>query len=158
MATHSLIRNPNFPGGKLHHRGGELTALNSEIPLFIRVRTRLLITMPFAAIATSATITPRIEIYTTLACSTLRPDYEESPQQPNIVGFLHSNYCRIPAVAHQSRCVDISDIFMINKSLQTNGADTPPTRKQRCASDPVVQAAVAKLTTRAYGIVFFLHD
>ena len=113
---------------------------------------------PFTAIATSSTITPRIEIYTTLACSFLRPDGGESFQQPDFFGFLHSNDCRIPAVAHQSSCVDV---FMIDKSLQTNGADTPPTRKQRCASDPVVQAAVAKLTTGAYRIVFFflvLHD
>ena len=156
MVTHSLIRKPNFPGGRLHHHGGELTALNSEVPFFTRVRTRLLITMPLTAIATSATITPRIEIYTTLACNTLRPDYGERPQQLDIGSFLHSNDCRIPAVAHQSGCVGISDNFTINKSLQINGADIPPTRKQRCASDPVVQAAVAKLTTRAYGIVFFL--
>ena len=113
---------------------------------------------PFTAIAGSATITPRIEIYTTLACSFLRPEYGESPQQPaDILGFLHSNDFKIPAVAHQSNSVDISDVFMIDKSLLTNGADTPPTRKQRCASDPVVQAAVAKLTSRAYRIVFFLH-
>ena len=114
--------------------------------------------MPFTAIATSSTIAPRIDIYTTLACSILRPDYGESPspQQPNNFGFLHSNECRISAMADQSSCVDISDVFMIDKSLQTIGADTPPTRKQRCASDPVVQAAVAKLTTRTYRIVFFL--
>ena len=112
--------------------------------------------LPFTAIATSSTLAPRIEIYTTLACSILRPDYGESPQQPDIVGLLHSDDCRIPAVAHQSSCVDISDVFMIDKSFQNNDVDTPPTRKQRCASDPVVQAAVAKLTTRAYRIVFFL--
>lgn len=105
--------------------------------------------------AGSATITPRIEIYTTLACSFIRPDYGETPQQLDILGYLHSNDCRIPAVAHhQSSCVDISDVFMIDKSFQTIGVDTPPTRKQRCASDPVVQATVAKLTSRAYKIVF----
>ena len=111
--------------------------------------------MPFTAIAFSSTITPRIEIYTSLACSFLRPDYGESVQQPaNILGFLHSNDCGVRAVDHQSRCVDISDVVMIDKSLQINAADTPPTRKQRCASDPVVQAAVAKLSTRAYGIIY----
>ena len=113
--------------------------------------------MPFTAIATSSTIAPRIEIYTTLACSILRPDYGEVPQQADNLGFLHSNECRISAMAHQSSCVDISNVFMIDKSLQTIGADTPPTRKQRCASDPVVQAAVAKLTTRAYSFFVILH-
>ena len=112
--------------------------------------------VPFLSIASSSTVTPRIQIYTTLVCNNLRPDYGESPlQQPDFVGFLHSNDCRIPALVHQQSCVDISDVFMVDKSLQTNGADTPPTRKQRCASDPVVQAAVAKLTTRAYRIYFF---
>ena len=110
---------------------------------------------PITVIAGSSTITPRIEIYTSLACSFLRPEYGESPQQPaNILGFLHSNDCRIPTVDHHSSCVDMSDVFMIDKSLQTYDADTSPTRKQRCASDPVVQATVAKLTTRAYRIVF----
>ena len=124
-----------------------------EIPFFHRVHARLLAMMPFTAIAMSSTITPRIEIYTSLACSFLRPDYGESLQQPaNILGFLHSNDCRIPAVAHQSSCVD-ADVFN-DKFLQINGADIPPTRKQRCASDPVVQAAVAKLSTRAYRIIY----
>ena len=114
--------------------------------------------MPFTGISASSTLALRIGIYTTLACSVLRPDYGESPQQPDIVSLLqlHSNDCRIPAVVQPSSCVDISDVFMIDKSLRTNGTDTPPTREQRCASDPVVQAAVAKLTTSAYTVVFFL--
>jgi hypothetical protein len=112
----------------------------------------LLMIMPFTSIGSSATIAPRIELYTTLACSIHRPDiFGESFQQLDILDFIqHSNDYGIPAVAHQSR----SDVFMIEKSLQTNDAATPPTRKQRCASDPVVQAAVAKLTSGAYKIVF----
>ena len=133
-----------------------LTILNSENRLFHGgVRARLLIITLFTTIASSSTITPRIEIYTTLACSFLRPDGGESSQQPDILGFLHSNDGIIPAVAHQSSYVDISDVFITDKSLQTNGAGTTPTRKQRCASDPVVQAAVAKLTTREYRMVFY---
>ena len=156
LVTHSLIRNPNFPGGRLHHHGGEFTALNSGSPLFHRVRPRLLAIVPFTAIAASSTITPRIEIYTSLACSFLRPEYGESHQQPaDILGLLHSVDCRISAMTHQSSCVNIPDGFMTDTSLRTNGMDTPPTRKQRCASDPVVQAAVAKLTTRAYAIDLF---
>ena len=106
--------------------------------------------MPFTSIATSATAAPRIEIYTTLACSIHRPDiFGESSQQLDILDFVQplSNY-RIPA-AHQSGSIDISDV-LIGKSLQFNDADSPPTRKQRCASDPVVQAAVAKLITSVY--------
>ena len=133
--------------------------------------SRLLMFTPFAAMAGSATITPRIDIYTTLACSFIRPEYGDGLQQQLDIlgGFLHSNDCsssyRIPAaaVAHQSSCMNISDVIIFDKSFQTNGPDTPPTRKQRCASDPVVQAAVAKLTSRAYRIAsilffwYFLH-
>ena len=156
MVTRNLIRNPNFPGGRPHHHGGELAALNSGNPPFHRVCVRLLVITPFTVIAAASTVTPRIEIYTSLACSFLRPDYGESPQQPaDILGFLHSNNCRIPAVAYQSSCVNFSYVFTIDKSLQTDDSDTPPTRKQRCASDPVVQAAVAKLTTRAYRTLFY---
>ena len=128
-----------------------------KLPFLNTVRARLLVITQFGVIADSSTITPRIEIYTSLACSFLRPDYGESSQQPaDVLGFLHSNNCSsIPAVAHQSSCVNISDVFMIDNSLQINGSDTPPTRKKRCASDPVVQAVVAKLTTRAYWILFY---
>ena len=117
---------------------------------FQRVRVRLLVITPFTSIATSATYAPRIEVYTTLACSIHRPDiFGESHQHLDILDLIqHSNDYRTPAVAHQSSSVDIrSDVFMFEKSLQTNDA---PTKKQRCASDPVVQAAVAKLTSGAY--------
>ena len=149
-----MIRNQNFIGGRPHHHGGKLTALHSLVNHLFRVRARLLIIIPFASIGTSATLAPRIEVYTTLACSIHRPDiFGESFQQLDILDLLQdSNDYGIPAVAHQSR----SDIFMIGKSLQTNDAAAPPTRKQRCASDPVVQAAVAKLTSGVYKTVFFL--
>ena len=115
--------------------------------------------MPFTAMAGSSTITPRIDIYTTIACSFLRPDYGESPlQHADILGFLHSKNDFHGVAHHQSSCVDISGVFMVDKSLLTNGMDTPA-RKQRCASDPVVQAAVAKLTSCEYRIgnfFFFL--
>ena len=108
--------------------------------------------MPFTAIASSATVAPRIEIYTTIACSIHRPDiFGDKFQQLDILDFVqHSNDYVIPPVAHRSGSVDVSDVFMIEKSLQINNPDTPPTRKQRCASDPIVQASVAKLTTGAH--------
>ena len=149
-------KNPNDPGGRLHHHGGELIALNSKKSRFHGFCDRLLIIMPFTSIATSATAAPRIEIYTTLACSIHRPDiFGESSQQLDILDFVQplNNY-RIPA-AHQSGSIDMSDAFMIGKSLQFKDADTPPTRKQRCASDPVVQAAVAKLITSVYSFLSF---
>ena len=150
------IRNPNFLGGRLHHRGGELTVIKFWKSLFHRVRTRLLAIMPFTAIATSSTMAPRIEIYTTLACSIHRPEiFGESLQPLDILGSI-VQLSMVPAVAHKSSSMEISNVFMIEKSLQIDDKDTLPTRKQRCASDPVVQAAVAKLTAGEYKLVFFL--
>jgi hypothetical protein len=134
--------------------------LTLEITFFMAgFVTRLLMITPFTSIAISATTAPRIEVYTTLACSIHRPDiFGESSQQLDILDFIqHSDDHGIPVVAHPSSSVDIKvHVSMTEKSLQTNDADTPPTRKQRCASDPVVQAAVAKLTSGAYKTVFFL--
>lgn len=46
-----------------------------------RISFRLLCALPFAAVAMSATIAPRIEIYTILACREMRPDiYYEGMQ------------------------------------------------------------------------------
>ncbi|KAF9444748.1 MFS general substrate transporter [Macrolepiota fuliginosa MF-IS2] len=72
----------------------------------------LLVALPFTAIAMSATIAPRIEVYTTLACRVIRPDIYSDVSQPNT-------------------------------AVLSTVAETRP---QRCAADPVVQAAVAKLS------------
>ena len=37
---------------------------------------RMLGVLPFAAIATFATLAPRVEIYTKLACDAIRPEYQ----------------------------------------------------------------------------------
>ncbi|KAM6500295.1 Major facilitator superfamily domain containing protein [Amanita muscaria] len=75
----------------------------------------LLCLIPFSAIAMVSTLAPRIEIYTLLACKVHNPDV-----------FNQSN-------SLLSRSVH-------NLLPQISAQDT-----QRCASDPVVQAAVAKL-------------
>ncbi|KAF8808993.1 MFS general substrate transporter [Phlegmacium glaucopus] len=145
---HQSERSP-LKGSHGPYAGGELNK-KSKLPWWKTPSPWwLLMTMPFTAIATSSTLAPRIEIYTTLACSIHRPDiFRGSSQQQDILDFVQqSNDHRTPAVAHQSGSVDIFGVFIIEESIQSNDADTPPTRKQRCASDPIVQAAVAKLST-----------
>ena len=147
------VKSPNFLGGRLHPHGGELTAFNPENQIFTWgfIHGRLLVLIPFTSIAVSSTIAPRIEIYTALACTDI---YGESFQRLDILDFVQQS--NDPAAVHQSGSLDVFDAFMIDKSLRFNDADPPPTRKQRCASDPVVQAAVAKLSTGAYNLSFLL--
>lgn len=69
----------------------------------LKLHIRLLLSMPFTATAFAATLAPKVEIYTELACATHRPEI-----LPAVFAFV--------------------------------GKANP------CASDPVVQAAVAKLS------------
>lgn len=111
--------------------------------------SRLLATTPFTAIAMSATLAPRIEIYTSLACRVHKPEI-----------FKHS----FPTVDHGISATDkvivsnhsFSSPVLLSPILDTIIApsgefayqnQSQPANPNLCASDPVVQAAVAKLTT-----------
>ena len=99
---------------------------------------RLLCLMPFAAIAMSATLAPRVEIYTTLACRVHRPDIYDQP-----FSFLMGN------AADSSRAMShVPSNLLDVRNFSTRGLDYNELIAQgkRCASDPVVQAAVAKLS------------
>lgn len=110
----------DFPGGKDVLLSGQCSCALVAIspfndPVF---RSRILVLTPFTAIAMSATLAPRIEIYTMLACSVHKPDiFERSYMSSFMPSALNSNLIQ-------------------NARASEN----------LCASDPVVQAAVAKLT------------
>ncbi|GLB34576.1 putative major facilitator superfamily protein [Lyophyllum shimeji] len=108
----------------------------------------LLLIVPFTAIATSATLAPRIEVYTLLACSVHKPDTFRH-EHPPLGGFLHFPDISpvippripisVPPLNHELTYAPPAF------SLQNDTRD--PKAPGSCASDPVVQAAVAKLTT-----------
>lgn len=101
----------------------------------------LLAILPFTSIAMSATMAPRIEIYTILACSVHKPDiFKQS--FPGLELGLVEEPRQLPT--HSSAQL----IDRIYPSYSTNKAtnESVPTKPNLCASDPVVQAAVAKLT------------
>ncbi|KAH9484438.1 putative membrane protein [Psilocybe cubensis] len=133
----------------------------------------LLGVLPFTAIAMSATIAPRIEIYTILACSVHKPDIfrqayperwapnnstfpsviSESPYQPNDIHAYdaHPALPLVNPVYHPAS--PNSDVIH-----WSNNSDGTPNRNL-CASDPTVLAAVAKLTaviTATMGILSLL--
>jgi hypothetical protein len=112
--------------------------------------------MPFTSIAMSATIAPRIEIYTMLACSVHKPDVFRH-NFPGIDIDLHSTIhetsgldFRASGLATSSH-IHVVDayfpgIYPFLDSSPGNGSTPLPRKGNLCASDPVVQAAVAKLT------------
>lgn len=94
--------------------------------------------MPFAAIAASATLAPRVEVYTTLACRVHRPDIYDQDFSGTTADRAVSKI--IPSYYVSSSVLGIHSLG--TRELKLNG----PVEGKRCASDPVVQAAVAKLS------------
>jgi hypothetical protein len=88
---------------------------------------RLLAVIPFSSIAASAKIAPRLEIYTVLACSVQRPDivFGHVLSDPSVFAGFHGH----TGLRSFTDDAGVLQIVHYNK----------------CASDPVVQAAVAKL-------------
>ncbi|PFH46315.1 hypothetical protein AMATHDRAFT_70138 [Amanita thiersii Skay4041] len=110
----------------------------------------LLSVAPFSAIAWSAPTAPRVEVYTWLACKVHRPDVYNSTFSPFLgseeAPSAHTPFDVIPAFGlarhHIPHSLYASDVVAA-------GVGMPPTvsssEHSRCTTDPVVQAAVAKL-------------
>jgi hypothetical protein len=120
--------------------------------------------MPLSSIAMGATIAPKIEVLTMLACDHLKPEYTAGHGLEDL-GF------RLPGWARHSTAAPValsSPVQASNDQAENNGAfwtvdgksgndyvflnaetggnGTTPTNPQKCKSDPVVQKAVAKLS------------
>jgi hypothetical protein len=114
---------------------------------------RLLGGMPFTAIAMSSTLAPRIEVYTMLACSVHKPDIFRQ----NFPGFelglqdISSPNLDIWGFSNEPSLTPLYLSDLVLEPENTNGS-VPTTPRNRCASDPVVQAAVAKLTAGGFSI------
>lgn len=108
----------------------------------------------------SATLAPRVEIYTTLACSVHKPDIfrQAFPALGNMLFSYDVIPSIIPPTANYTSSVGM--IFLDHSGLQDITGDQP-SRPNLCASDPVVQAAVAKLSAGKLvplvgsGLIFF---
>ncbi|KAJ6623481.1 hypothetical protein B0H10DRAFT_2162474 [Mycena sp. CBHHK59/15] len=110
----------------------------------------LLCFTPLGTIAMSATMAPKVEIYTLLACSVHKPDiFRESVTGTVIVPVLPNHEGKAGGIRYPPS-------FDIATKHSGFHADTPALsnitlmakpKPSPCASDPVVQAAVAKLTT-----------
>jgi hypothetical protein len=88
----------------------------------------MLCIVPFSAMAQGATLAPKVELYTMLACRVLKPDiFEEGIFDPVVPTTLLS----------------------VASSPSTHEFLIP----NACASDPTVQAAVAQLSAGTQGNV-----
>ncbi|KAG5643210.1 hypothetical protein DXG03_001328 [Asterophora parasitica] len=100
----------------------------------------LLFIVPFTAVAMSATLAPRVEVFTLLACSVHKPDIFRQTL-PTLGGRFDVPEITMPLPpihGNMHQALTLSHFAAQN--------DTKPL-PNLCASDPVVQAAAAKLST-----------
>lgn len=102
--------------------------------------------IPFTSIAMAATIAPKIEIYTLLACSVHKPEILQQTLNGSVELPIDTLliYPIIPR-GYSNYDFDTSQLFTLPLPAFQNDTHTP--KPIICASDPVVQAAVAKLST-----------
>jgi len=94
----------------------------------------ILAVLPFTAMAMSACIAPRVEIYTELACRAHKPEYKTG-RRISVTGIA---YPQLIANFTESN----TDPFLPILNFDDNAALD---MDKRCAKDPEVQAAAAKL-------------
>ncbi|KAG5636197.1 hypothetical protein H0H81_008867 [Sphagnurus paluster] len=146
-------REDDFDADADYHRGREH---HKQLPWWKRPSPWwVLCIMPFTAIAMSATIAPRIEIYTMLACRVHKPDIfrQTLPSLGGMFDFPGTSPILPPMIPANTT---FNDNFGISSSDMKNGGSTPDKPNNACASDPTVQAAVAKLNaviTTSMGIL-----
>ncbi|KAJ7046990.1 major facilitator superfamily domain-containing protein [Mycena alexandri] len=100
----------------------------------------LMMCTPLSTIAMSATLAPKIEIYTLLACSVHKPDiFKDRKSLPASLPLS-----LLPRAEYQAEIT-----FPPSFDIALNNDTSPPTEEPKpspCSSDPVVLAAVARLT------------
>ncbi|KAG6829195.1 hypothetical protein H0H92_005396 [Tricholoma furcatifolium] len=99
----------------------------------------LIIVVPFTSIAMSATLAPRIEIFTLIVCSVLKPDIFHSSSPP-FGAFDLLNMSLASGSTNGSSGLEAA------RGLSLHAFIDDATGGRSCAANPVVQAAVAKLS------------
>ena len=102
----------------------------------------------------SAMIAPRIEIYTTLACRVHKPDIFKQSFPGLELGLVGASRVsgQLPHADSSGLLIDQIYPPRLSDNSSWTTRKNPTTKPNRCASDPVVQAAVAKLTAGAFPI------
>ncbi len=128
------------------------------------VQPRLLVILPLLSIPVAVTMAPRIEIYNLLACSVHKPEifdlslvgsassategrhnvYSQLTFNTTTATTYHTQF--VPQILLDQRSESVDPISLFSSD--------PESPQSRCASDPVVRAAVAKLTAGEPKIYF----
>ncbi|KAI6097670.1 hypothetical protein EDD16DRAFT_594984 [Pisolithus croceorrhizus] len=102
--------------------------------------------MLIGALGFSATFAPRVEVYTLLVCHTLKPEYFPDtpiyPVLPHVVGAVSTQNA---SATHANDFSHLSSPIVTYPSTIPGYEEDEQTR-QKCTSDPAVQAVVAKLS------------
>lgn len=128
---------------------------------------RLIFGIPIGSIGFSALLAPKVALYTALACRVHRPEYItnhylHSLAFPPTHNLAATNAPDVP-IPHASdgseTAVDTVSILLPNSTCTASSdySQNGPDSEQKCASDPVVQAVVARLNAGLHQIpCFFL--
>lgn len=131
-ASHSTESDPLIPGTHLNRR-----------PFY---RARPLWLVPFAitvALARGMTLAPKVEVYTQLSCRSVyghRPTLSNAESLPQFIpAFVSPETPQAPYYP--------STFFNLSSNFERLPLSTRSTESSRCLTDPVVQAATARLQT-----------
>ncbi|KAF9053900.1 MFS general substrate transporter [Hymenopellis radicata] len=147
QAEDTLIDQESDSGDEVE---GEIQA-RSRLPWWKRPSPMwVLALMPFSSMAFSMTMAPRVEVYTQLACAVLNPDvFHDQAAGVLTYNVDHAN-ADLHFSTHESTSYHNETLDFALNIAQDDGK-TPG--RPSCASDPAVQAAVAKLAATMAAIM-----
>ncbi|KIJ16785.1 hypothetical protein PAXINDRAFT_74219 [Paxillus involutus ATCC 200175] len=105
--------------------------------------------IPIGSMGYSATFAPRVDMYTSLACRAHSPEYDQGVYQwSHNEPVTHAAGIPVPGglVDNNNTIVDPSFVLLPNSTSPLEYTQKESDTRQRCASDPVVQAVVARLS------------
>ncbi|EJD02383.1 MFS general substrate transporter [Fomitiporia mediterranea MF3/22] len=110
----------------------------------------LLCVTPLSSIAMSAAIAPRVEVYTYLACLEHRPEYTTGTLGYGLELYQNNDTAPVAFTEDKDSLIDAWMSPYLGPSVFTMSGESIGMLKEskdtnRCASDPVVQAAAAKI-------------
>ncbi|KAF8843573.1 MFS general substrate transporter [Paxillus ammoniavirescens] len=151
LGAHDIDSPVNDDQEEDHH--AEETASWKRLPWWKRPSPYWIVFgIPIGSMGYSATFAPRVDMYTSLACRTLRPEYDQGVsliyQWSHNEPVTHASDVPIPGglVDNNNTIVDPSFVLLPNSTSPLEYIQKESDTRQRCASDPVVQAVVARLS------------
>lgn len=126
--------------------------------------SRLIFGTPLSSLGFSALVAPRVEMYTVLACRVHAPEYEPHDLhlvQPQSMLTMNATWTQdgftldVPIAAHGS--VQPVSLY-IPASPSPSKQHISESDRNQCASDPVVQAAVARLSAGPFVVFLVLTE